>query len=163
MPSSLITRPGAATAVLQPALQSIPDQCSSSNPLISVALQCHLCFKQAQPKMYHSPKVENGVKTNFPFLGHFFLDIFFGRTLNCYKSWTVRAIDRIAMLRAGPEYLLSADIHSNKAGIKLPYRLAIPSYVWGFIFIFLNQLLLVMRKRGEPLSTTFKVFTTLML
>ena len=46
----------------------------------------HLCFKHAQPKMCHSPKVEIGVD-NFFFssvihiLGHFFK-----RTLNCHLT-----------------------------------------------------------------------------
>ena len=47
--------------------------------LVSIGtVKSHLCFKQAQPKMCHSPKVDDGVdikkKKNLEFL---FLDILF--------------------------------------------------------------------------------------
>ena len=37
----------------------------------------HLCFKQAQPKMCHSPKVAGGVDFCLLFLENIFLAIFF--------------------------------------------------------------------------------------
>ena len=40
----------------------------------------------------------------------------FGQFLNCHKSKTVRAFHLIPTLRARPEYQLSDDIHSHKAG-----------------------------------------------
>ena len=41
----------------------------------------HLCFEQAQPKMYHSPKVDDGVDVFFkiswkPIFGRFFFEEF---------------------------------------------------------------------------------------
>ena len=43
-----------------------------------VAVSAHLCFKQAQPKMCHSPKVDDGVDIFlFLLLEHLFLDHFF--------------------------------------------------------------------------------------
>ena len=57
-----------------------------------------------------------------------------------------------------PEYQLSADIHSHKAGTKYPSKL--PLHLAGLIS---PQLLLVMRSRGEPQSITVKVVTALML
>ena len=41
----------------------------------------HLCFKQAQPKMCHSPKVDDGVKNNFSLFGPIFLGIFLFKNL----------------------------------------------------------------------------------
>ena len=34
-------------------------------PLLEARVPCHLCFKQAQPKMFHSPKVEDRVENQF--------------------------------------------------------------------------------------------------
>ena len=72
----------------------------------------------------------------------------------------VRAFELIPALRVWPEYQLSADINSHKAGTKYPDKL--PQYLVKPRF-FLNQLLLVMRSRGEPLAITckasFKVLT----
>ena len=46
----------------------------------------HLCVKQAQPKMCHSPKVEDGVPTKFvPSWTHIF-GILLLRCLNCHIS-----------------------------------------------------------------------------
>ena len=41
-------------------------------------LRAHLCFKQAKPKMCHSPKVEDGVEINF----FNFLDAYFWQFFN---------------------------------------------------------------------------------
>ena len=46
-------------------------------------------------------------------------------TSTCRYTYTVRAFDLIPTLRAWPEYKLSADIHSCKAGTKLPHKLAL--------------------------------------
>ena len=53
----------------------------------------HLCFKQAQLKIYHSPKIDDGVDIFFKFLEHPFLDHFFKNFkltshLNCYSFST---------------------------------------------------------------------------
>ena len=37
----------------------------------------HMCFKQAQPKICHSPKVDDGVDIFFKTFEHLFLDHFF--------------------------------------------------------------------------------------
>ena len=73
----------------------------------------------------------------------------------------VRAFDLIPALRARPWNQLSADIHSHKAGTKLPYESAL-YLVWPRFFCF-KQPHLVMRSRGEPKSTTVKVVTALFL
>ena len=67
-------------------------------------------------------------------LEHLFSDIFFKRTLNCHHTLTVRAFDLIPTLRTRPEYQLSADIHSHKAGTKLPHELAL-YLVWPRFFL----------------------------
>ena len=84
----------------------------------------HLRFKQAQPKMYHSPKVVEWVNTQlFTSCIHIFRpfreDIF----LNCHISSTVRAFDLISKLRARPQYQLSFDIRSHKVDTKCPNKL----------------------------------------
>ena len=84
----------------------------------------HLCFKQAQSKMCHSSKIDDGVNILKKILNTYFWTCFF-RTLNCHHTKTVRAFDLIPMLRTWPEYQLSADIHSHKAGTKLPHKLAL--------------------------------------
>ena len=113
----------------------------------------HLRFKQAQPKMCHSPKAEVGVEIYFcPFRDPCF-GFFCWKTLNCHLSKTVRAFDLIPTLRARPEYQLSADIHSPKSWTKYANKL----------LLYLIKPLLVMRSHGEPKSTTVKVVTTLML
>ena len=61
---------------------------------------------------------------------------------------------RVAMSVCLPEYHLSADIHSHKAGAKLPHKSAL-YLVWPRSFF--NQPLLVMRRCGEPHLTTLKV------
>ena len=54
--------------------------------LIVLVVPRHLCFKQAQPNMFHSPKIENGVETwLYSLLGQVFLFLFI-LTLNCHKS-----------------------------------------------------------------------------
>ena len=41
-------------------------------------IRAHLCFEQAQPKMYHSPKVDDGVDVFFKFSWkQIFLTLFF--------------------------------------------------------------------------------------
>ena len=69
----------------------------------------------------------------FLHLEHLFSDILFRITLNCHKTLAVRAFDPIPTLRARPEYQLSADIHSPKAGTKLPHELAL-YLVWPRFF-----------------------------
>ena len=46
----------------------------------------HLCFKHAQPKMCHSPKVENGFDNLFFLLWSKFLAFYYWRTLNCHHT-----------------------------------------------------------------------------
>ena len=97
-------------------------------------------------------KLRTELKTFFfKILRPIFSEIFFWTNLNCYRYLTVTAFDLIPTLRAGPEYRLSADIHCHKAGIKLPYRLAIYLICQNFV----NQLLLVTRSCGEPLSKSY--------
>ena len=64
------------------------------------------------------------LKYIFWLLEDIFPDNFFGRTLNCHKTLAVRAFDLIPTLRTRPECQLSADIHSHKAGTKLPHESA---------------------------------------
>ena len=94
----------------------------------------HLCFEQAQPKMYHSPKVDNGVDVFFflNFLKTYFRT-FFSKNLKLTSHLTVRAFRLIPTLRTRPECQLSADIHSHKAGTKLPYESAL-YLVWPRFF-----------------------------
>ena len=40
-----------------------------------------------------------------------FLDNYFGKTLNCYSTSTIRAFDLIPKMRARPEYQLSSGIY----------------------------------------------------
>ena len=45
-----------------------------------LSVETHLCFEQAQPKMYHSPKVDDGVDVFFlNFLKTNLQTFFFGR------------------------------------------------------------------------------------
>ena len=82
-------------------------------------------FQQAQQKMCHSPKVENGVDNYFffSFVIHN-LEIFWWRTLKCNKSYSIRAFDLIPTLRARLENppVMSTNIwifeYSNKRALK---------------------------------------------
>ena len=72
----------------------------------------HLRFKQAHPKMCHSPEVDNGVEnqivTSWPFFISYILN-----------GWIFILILKV---RAWPKYQLSADIHSQKAGTKFAHE-----------------------------------------
>ena len=109
-----------------------------------------LCFKHAQPKMYHSPKVDDRVDIKK------ILENLFQTFLKNFKlpSHLNRVFDLNPTLRTRPDYQLSADIHSYKAGTKLPDKSTL-YLVWLRFFFY--QPFLVMHSRGEPLSTTLKV------
>ena len=49
--------------------------CSSFSLIYGIGTT-HLCFKQAQLKMCHSPKVDDGVEINCSLLGPIFLKFF---------------------------------------------------------------------------------------
>ena len=53
--------------------------------ILVMAFNDHLCFKQAQPKMCHSPKVDDGVDIFFKVLEHLFLGLFLKELLIAIK------------------------------------------------------------------------------
>ena len=91
----------------------------------------HLCFKQAQPKMCHSPKVDDGVDI---FLKRLFSDHFLKKNIKLTSH-----LNRQRFLTYSKAEN-SADIHSQKAGTKFhtnwPYNSRWPRF-------FLNKPLLV--------------------
>ena len=74
--------------------------------------------------MCPSHKVEKKVDNFFSSSVNHIFGNFFKRTFYCRHTQTVRAFDLIPTLRNRPECQLSADIHSHKAGTKLPHTLA---------------------------------------
>ena len=66
--------------------KSSPQGCGFENQSfhLMTTSASHLCFKQAQPKMCHSPKVDDGVDIKKNWNTHF--GHFFKRTLNCHHT-----------------------------------------------------------------------------